>query len=299
MSRQRQPVTGRKYHVIPATMCPPGCLETIKKKLSRREFLKGAVAGAAAAGLSACTPTGRRSSSRSGGSVRLEYDRVIDLTHSLSSDFPTYGGSSGFEAEQLYTKEKNGFNLKQWKLIEHVGTHIDAPIHFSDDGLTVDQLPAAQLVLPLAVIDIRSRAATDADAQVTPDDIRKWEDKNGALPEGCCLAMCSGWDSKVGDDQFRNADSEGVMHFPGFHPETAAFLLEEREVEGVMVDTLSLDTGSSKDFAFHATWLPSNRWGVECAANLGQLPAVGATVIVGAPKVKDGTGGPGRIMALV
>lgn len=89
------------------------------------------------------------------------------------------------------------------------------------------------------------------------------------------------------------------MHFPGFHADAAAFLMEERQVIGMAVDTLSLDYGRSADFAVHYAWLPSNRWGLECVANLASLPATGATLVVGGPKVLGATGGPSRVMALV
>ena len=111
--------------------------------------------------------------------------------------------------------------------------------------------------------------------------------------------MHSGWDAHVASDKFRNADAEGVMHFPGFHPEAVAMLMEGRQVVGIGVDTLSLDYGKSKDFAVHHAWLPTNRWGIECMAGLGALPASGATLMVGAPKVKGATGGPARLFALV
>ena len=164
---------------------------------------------------------------------------------------------------------------------------------------TVDQLPLANLACPLCVIDIAARAQDNPDAQVTPADITAWEGAHGPIPAGAWVAMHSGWDAHVASDKFRNADAAGVMHFPGFHPEAAALLLEGRQAVGIGVDTLSLDYGASKDFAVHYAWLPSNRWGIECLAGLGALPASGATLIVGAPKVKGATGGPARILALV
>ena len=111
--------------------------------------------------------------------------------------------------------------------------------------------------------------------------------------------MHSGWEVHLATDKYRNADADGVMHFPGFHPEAVAMLMEGRQVVGIGVDTLSLDYGQSKDFAVHNAWLPTNRWGIECMAGLGALPASGATLLVGAPKVKGATGGPARLYALV
>jgi kynurenine formamidase len=153
--------------------------------------------------------------------------------------------------------------------------------------------------VPLAVVDIREKASANADAQVTPDDIKAWTDANGPLPKGCCVAMNSGWDAHVATDKYRNADDKKAMHFPGFHIEAAKMLIEDGNAVGMAVDTLSLDFGTSGDFATHYSWLPSGRWGLECLANLGALPAKGATLVVGAPKVRGGTGGPCRVFAMV
>jgi kynurenine formamidase len=111
--------------------------------------------------------------------------------------------------------------------------------------------------------------------------------------------MNSGWSEKVNTPEFRNADANGGLHFPGFHLEAAQFLLEERQVIGIAVDTLSLDYGPSPDFAVHYLWLPTNRWGLEAVANLNDLPPRGTTLIVGGPKVIGATGGPSRLIALV
>jgi kynurenine formamidase len=110
--------------------------------------------------------------------------------------------------------------------------------------------------------------------------------------------MHAGWDRHLGSDRFVGKDDKGVFHFPGFHPETVEFLIKERRVAGIAVDTLSLDHGPSKDFKTHYAWLPSGRWGLENVANLGRLPPRGATLIVGAPKIKGATGGPTRVLAL-
>jgi kynurenine formamidase len=152
--------------------------------------------------------------------------------------------------------------------------------------------------VPLVVVDIAARAADDPDTQLTPDDIEAWIASNGDLPDGCCVAMYSGWGEHVRSDMFRNADDGGMMHFPGIHPDTSAMLLE-RNVNGLAVDTLSLDHGASQDFATHYSWLPAGRWGLECVANLADMPASGATMVVGGPKIEGATGGPTRIIALV
>jgi kynurenine formamidase len=272
-------------------MCAPDCLEHVRDRLlSRRSLLAGAAA-ATAAGV-AVRPLAPASA------AERRFSRVIDLTHPLPPNFPTYFGTPQLEIEVLNSFDQHKFNMKKWTLVEHTGTHMDAPFHFSADGQTADAIQVERLVVPLAVVDIAARAEADADAQLTPDDLKDWEGRHGPLPSGCCVAMHSGWDRHVTGAKFRNADADGKMHFPGFHIEAAQMLLE-RDVIGIAVDTLSLDFGPSADFAVHYAWLPTDRWGLECVAGLGTLPATGATLVVGGPKIVGATGGPTRVLALV
>ncbi|MEX0371644.1 MAG: cyclase family protein, partial [Tateyamaria sp.] len=160
-------------------------------------------------------------------------------------------------------------------------------------------IPVSSLVVPLCVIDIAERAATNADAQVTPDDLAAWIADHGDIPDGACVAMHSGWAGKTGGDGYRNVGSDEKMHFPGFHIEATKMLLEETSAVAMAVDTLSLDHGPSETFDTHYAWLPQNRYGIENLAGLGDVPAAGATLVVGAPTHRGGTGGPARIFAMV
>jgi kynurenine formamidase len=224
--------------------------------------------------------------------------KVIDLTHTLSPAFPTFFGVPGIAMKRKFDFKKDGFNLFEWELNEHSGTHIDAPIHFAGEGPGPAEIDPRSLVLPLAVIDVSAKAVANADYQLSLADIEAWERSNGRLPAGCCVAMNSGWDKHVNSPKYVGKDGGGVFHFPGVSFEAAEFLVRQRSVWGLAVDTLSLDHGPSKDFKTHYLWLPSGRWGLENVANLSQVPAKGATLVVGAPKVKDATGGPTRLFAL-
>ncbi len=280
-------------------MCVPGCHDSIVKRLSRRSFFKQAAAVGAASAIGCASSTSPKPSRAGNEKVVTSFSEVVDLTYSLSKDFPTYLGGPALSMKTLTTVAKDGYHVNEITFIEHVGTHIDAPIHFSATGMPVNEIPVSQLVAPLAVIDIREKAASNADAQLTPEDIKAYEAKHGPLPQGACVAMNSGWGAHVGSKKFRNADGKGTMHFPGFHVEAAKMLTEERSVLGIAVDTLSLDYGQSKDFATHYHWLPASRWGIENLANLDSVPAAGATIVVGAPSWVNGSGGPSRIFALV
>jgi kynurenine formamidase len=271
-------------------MCVPGCQEAIRGALSRRGFFKGAgsvVAAGIAPQLADATPARR-------------FSAAVDLTHTMSPDFPTFFGVPGIEMEKKFDFKKDGFNLYWWRIIEHAGTHLDAPIHFSESAASVDKIPTDTLVVPLAIVDVRAKAAQNPDYLVTRDDLAAWEKTHRRLPDNCCVAMHSGWAQHVGNvAKFTGKDSSGVFHFPGFSPEAAEWLMRERRVVGLAVDTLSLDHGPSKDFKVHYAWLPSGRWGLENVASLDKVPPSGATLVVGLAKVKDATGGPVRLIALV
>jgi kynurenine formamidase len=218
----------------------------------------------------------------------------------MSPDFPTFFGVPGIEMQKQFDFKKDGFNLYWWRIIEHAGTHFDAPVHFSDSGASADQFGANDLVVPLAVIDVSVKAANNPDYLLTREDLAEWEERHGRLPEQCCVAMHSAWARHVVDPaKYTGKDAGGVFHFPGVSPQAAEWLMRERRVTGLAVDTLSLDHGPSKDFRTHLAWLPSGRWGLENVANLERVPASGATLIVGVAKVKDATGGPARLIALV
>ena len=276
-------------------MCPPGFLASLHHRTGRRSFLG---AGAATAASMACSAAFAPPARAATGPH--SFSGVQDLTHPLFEGFPTFGGDKWFTMEPMLTFAKEKLNINRWALVEHTGTHMDAPLHFTADGISVDEIPIADLVVPLAVVDISMRAQDDPDAALTPDDIKAWEAANGPLPEGCCVAMNSGWDKLLTTPRFAGRDDAGKNHTPGFHGETAAMLLGERNVKGLGVDTLSLDTGmNTGPFPVHYSWLGSGRWGVECLANLGSLPAKGAVLVLGGPKVKGGTGGPSRVLALV
>lgn len=265
-------------------MCDACVMQSVAKRLGRRGMLGALAASAAAPSLAAGPAEAQALRSH-------PVNRVVDLTHTLRPDFPTFDGSPAIEIQQALTRAKDGYNVNRLAYYEHVGTHFDAPFHFSD-GPTVDRISIEALVCPLVVLDIRAKAAAEPDYQATPEDLAALEAAHGRLPQGACLALNSGWDAHVATPRFRNG-----MRFPGFRPDLVPLLLERR-VAGVAVDTLSLDHGPSRDFAFHTGWLGAGRWGVEAVANLGALPVAGATIVAGAPKILGGTGGPGRVIAL-
>lgn len=270
-------------------MCNACVIDSVKSSmLSRRALFSGAAATTAAVTASALL-SARPAMAEARGNV-------VDLTHAYDETFPTFDGNPGILYDPAVKFSESGYQLWKLTIFEHTGTHIDAPLHFSADGLSVAELAPENLVCPLCVIDIKTKAAMDPNAMLEPEDIEAWVSANGAIPAGACVALNSGWADKIATRDFRN-DEAGNFTFPGFS-KAATDMLAGMEVAAIGVDTLSLDPGNSADFAVHNSWLPSGHYGIEGLAGLDQVPVKGATIFVGAPKHKRGTGGPARVMAV-
>ena len=289
-------------------MCSPEIMANVYEGLTRRRFLGrlGAAGTASALGLAALTPSGMAHQVATPAAGPLasptalgSFTRIQDLSHVVTPSFPMYPGAPQMQIILLRTIQGNGFYKNLLVLDEHTGTHMDAPAHFAPEGTSAERHPVERLVAPLAVIDISSRAASDPDAQLMPDDITAWEAQHGPLPAGAFVAMYSGWEARLGDPtSFINQDGAGVPHFPGFHPDAAALLVNERDIVAIGVDTVSLDFGASTDFKTHLTVLPAGKYGLENLAALATVPPSGATIIVGGPKHVNASGGPTRAFAV-
>ena len=273
-------------------MCDACVMKRIGERLGRRGVLAALALAAAAPAIatSAIAPSALAQPLRAG--------RVVEMTHVLHRDFPTFDGAPALLLERVMNIARDGYNLNRITHTEHVGTHFDAPLHFTAEGAGAEAIPASSLLCPLVVLDIRARAEAQPDYAATPEDVLAHERAHGPIPAGACVALNAGWAAHVATPRFRNAQPGGGLAFPGFRPDVAPLLLA-RNVAGVAVDSLSLDHGGSRDFAFHLAWLGAGRWGIECVAGLAELPATGATIIAGLPRIAGGTGGPGRVLGLV
>jgi kynurenine formamidase len=263
---------------------------------SRRELLAGAAALTAIAGAATAkaAPIAPAAASVALGNRRLN---VVDLTHELTTEFNWMPARPRIAMDPIVGSGLAvGMNLNRLMLVEHTGTHIDVPRHFDNEGRSLGEVPVGDLVVPLAVMDLRARAAADPDAGLTPDDIRGWEKRHGRLPEGCCVAIDGGYDPLA---LMREPAATRRRGSPGFSPEASAFLLAERDVKGIAVDAMSIDQGrNGPAYPVHQQWLRSGRWGIEGLTNLAQVPPSGALLIVGAAPIKDATGVPIRAIAL-
>lgn len=287
-------------------MCSPEVAKVVQERiaregrpvLSRRGFLKLGGAAAASLAIAQLGLAARRASAEGSASA---LPGVIDLTYVYATTIPTFTPGEEPVRSTVVTVQDNGFYIQKWELFEHAGTHMDFPAHFIADGTTVDNYDSSLLVGVAAVIDIKAKAAENPDAMLEVADIEAWEAANGEIPDGAIVFMNSGWGQYWSDvAAFRNADADGVMHFPGFSGEAVQWLLDNRNINGIGVDTLSLDPGNSTTYDSHYTILGAEKYGLEDVANLDALAAApGALVVVGVNRWEAGSGGPGRVLALV
>ena len=226
--------------------------------------------------------------------------RVIDLSYAINEKLvPWPGDEKWFEAKVNASVEKNGYFTRSFWMLEHYGTHQDAPAHFPPGKTTVDQIPAKQLFGPAAVLDVRPDGAKDADYQLPAARVEEWEKRHGRIPAGAIVLLRTGWASRWPDAQrYRNQDAQGEMHFPGFSVESAKMLIERR-VSGLGCDTMSIDCGASADFAVHHLTLGSGLYHLENLADLSALPETGAFLVAAPIKLEGGSGGPVRVFALL
>jgi kynurenine formamidase len=237
----------------------------------------------------------------------LDQARILDLSHPFDARtlyWPT--ATSGFQLTQLHKgRTPAGFfySANSFCAPEHGGTHMDAPVHFAEGRLSMDEVPVERLVAPAVVIDVTRQAAADADYRLALADVEAWEARHGRIPAGAFVLLRTGWaarwpDSKryFGDDTPGDASR---LHFPSYGAEAAKLLVEERRVGALGVDTASIDHGPSKDFAVHQIAAVANVPGLENLADLGALPEDGAWVMALPMKIAGGSGGPVRVVALL
>ena len=278
-------------------MCTEKCFE-LTRGVTRRGALLGGVAVAASAALQGTAHAGERGADERGPAFGGGRRGLRDLTHPLTTSFPAFVPGEEAVRRTVVTIEDDGYYMQEWRIIEHIGTHVDAPGHFTPGGRLATELELSELITPAVVIDIADRAARDPDTVVTVDDLRAFERRHGRIPRDAAVLMHSGWAAKVGDaDAYRGADATGTLHFPGFGAEATEWLLRRRGIRSLGVDTLSIDPGNSATFDTHLILTGADRYGLENLANLDRIPRKGATVVVGLIPYEEGSGGQARIFA--
>lgn len=236
------------------------------------------------------------------GQVAAGEAQILDLTHALNDKSPFWPGEDyqPFQLRTIATLDKNGVSSKAFAMPEHFGTHLDAPNHFEQGQPGVDEIPTSDLFAPGIVIDISLQAEMDPDYLLTVADVTTWEKSHGRIPDRAIVMLNTGWGRHWNNSmRYRNQDALGKMHFPGYSAAAARWLIKERSVRGIGIDTLSIDHGPSKDFVVHHIINGAGRYALENIANVGKLPARNFFLIVAPIKISTGTGGPTRLFAIV
>ena len=226
---------------------------------------------------------------------------VLDLSWPLNARAAYWPGENykPFELRTIATLEKDGVLSKAFCSPEHLGTHLDAPNHFERSQISVDKISPRELFAPGVVIDVSAAVSADSDYRVSLDDIHRFETAHGPIPQGALVLAYTGW-SKFWNNstRYKNQDALGKLHFPGYSAEAVRFLIDQREVRGVGLDTMSVDHGLSRDFAVHHLLGKAGRYGLENLAGLDQLPARDFYLFVAPMKIETGSGGPARVFAV-
>jgi kynurenine formamidase len=225
----------------------------------------------------------------------LEQFKVVDLTQPLSPDVPTWNGSCGFclEIKKDYDRL---FRVQQVKMHAGVGTHMDAPSHRFQEGLTIADIPVEELVVPLCVIDVSKQAGPDY--EISLQDIKAYEATYGLIPPKALVIGFTGWSRFwTNSDAYRNTDENGQMHFPAFSSESAQLLME-RNISGIAIDTLSPDC-LNPDFPVHKIVLGAGKYIIENIGDCSQIPPRGSYAIALPIRAENATESPIRIIALV
>ncbi len=239
-------------------------------------------------------------------SAPLDERKLVDLTYSFDEQTVYWPTNKPFQWEKTdwgMTAGGYWYASGNFAASEHGGTHIDAPIHFGKGRSAVDEIPVQRLVGPAVVVDVTQAVARDRDYRLTVEDLKAWETRHGRIPDGAIVLMYSGWGRYWPDKaRYLGSDIPGdpkTLHFPGFSKEAAEFLVRERVIDGVGIDTPSIDHGPSRDFIAHQILNGADRYALENVAHLDRLPPQGATLIALPMKIKGGTGGPVRIIAIL
>ena len=232
----------------------------------------------------------------------------VDLSHGYDQSTPYWPTADGFQLDTVFFGTTEGgyfYSAFNFKSAEHGGTHIDAPIHFSAGKKTVDEIPIEQLTGYAIVVDVTDSVSGYIDYQVQVSDFLRWEEEYGQIPDGAIVLIHTGisqfWPDRkkyMGTNQIGVA-AVALLHFPGLHPEAAQWLVDERSIRAIGLDTPSIDYGRSSGFMSHRILFEKNIPAFENLANLESLPALGAYIVALPMKIIGGSGGPLRIVAHV
>jgi kynurenine formamidase len=231
-----------------------------------------------------------------------------DLSYSFNEHTIYWPTAERFEREVVSAGMTEGgyyYAANNLRGAEHGGTHLDAPIHFYEGGHSTEQIPLGRFIGPALVVDVAAKAEADADYLLTVADLEEFEAAHGRIPDGAILLLRSGWEHRWPDAEavlgtaLRGAEATSQLHFPGVDPAAARWLVEQRSIDALGIDTPSIDHGPSTTFETHQILFAANIPAFENVAHLDRLPQTGAYVVALPMKIEGGSGGPLRIVAVV
>lgn len=229
----------------------------------------------------------------------IKYSKVLSLSHTITPTIPLWPGDPPVEFETVATIEQNGYFLRRFSMGEHSATHMNAPNTFFLQGRSIDEYSPESLIAPAVVIDVTAQVARNNDYVISVADVMAWERQHGAIRAGSLVLFYTGFQNYWNDPaRFFNMDANGGLHFPGVGGDTTAYLLRERRIAGVGIDTHGVDPGQDQLFGTNTQVLANNGIILECLNNLDRLPPEGTTVIIGALALKGGSGSPVAVFAL-
>jgi kynurenine formamidase len=255
---------------------------------------------------SACSP--RPGPAAPAALANLLTGDLVDLSHGYGAQTVFWPTAEGFRLEKVADGITAGgyyYAANNFFTAEHGGTHLDAPLHFAQGRQAVDEIPLERLVGPAVVVDIVAQSDRDADYQVSVNDLQAWEREHGQLPADAILLLRTGFSRRWPDaarylgTAARGADAVAQLHFPGLHPDAARWLVANRPVKAVGIDTASIDFGQSTAFEAHRTLYEQNIPAFENLTMLERLPATGAFVVALPMKIEGGSGAPLRAIAIL
>ncbi len=233
---------------------------------------------------------------------------IVDLSHAYDAQAIFWPTAAPFKLAKVHDGPTPGgfyYAANDFATSEHGGTHVDAPIHFAQGHQTVDQIPLQRLLGAAVVIDVTSAAASSADYQVTTDDLQRAEARDGRIPDGSIVLIRTGFSTRWPDAATylgtaeRGEAGAAKLHFPGLHPQAAAWLVANRSIAAIGIDTASIDYGKSTLFESHRALFAKDIPAFENLAGLDKLPTRGAHIIALPMKIAGGSGAPLRVVAIL
>ncbi len=255
-----------------------------------------------------CASPAAPPSASGAATVRFPPGQLVDLSHTYDQTTIFWPTSSPFALKKVADGETPAgfyYAANDFSAAEHGGTHIDAPAHFGKGRMSVDRLPLESLMAPAVVIDITQASAANADYRVTVEDVSRFEQQHGAIPSGSIVLLKTGFASRWPNVETYLGTAErgeaGVakLHFPGLHPDTATWLVSNRSVKAVGIDTASIDYGQSMLYETHRILNGRDIPAFENLASLDRLPPTGSFVIALPMKIGGGSGAPLRAVAII